>query len=123
MTDPNQHENGDYTCAFQAGVACSMRPALRGSMMTAMLTACVLATPAAQEPAAGKATPTHVSPRNASYSIDADLDPSKRTLTGREVITWRNISPVATDDLRLHLYYNAWRNTQSTFLRETLLGG
>src|SRR5262249_3742147 len=92
-----------------------MRPALRGSILIATLLAGALTRLAAQ-------TPAPVSPRNASYSIDADLDTTKRTLTGREVITWRNISPVATDDIRLHLYYNAWRNSQSTFLRETLLG-
>lgn len=98
-----------------------MRPALRGSLLVATLAFGVMATLAAQP--AGNAAPTRVSPRNASYSIDADLDTVKRTLTGREVITWRNIQPVATDDIRLHLYYNAWRNTQSTFLRETRLGG
>jgi hypothetical protein len=71
----------------------------------------------------GKATPTAVSPRNANYSIDAELDTGRRTLTGREVITWRNITPASTDEIRLHLYYNAWRNTQSTWLRERQLAG
>src|SRR3712207_3434354 len=59
-----------------------------------------------------------VSPRNANYSIDARLDPSSRTITGREVLTWRNISAIATAELQFHLYYNAWRNSQSTWLRE-----
>ncbi len=57
------------------------------------------------------------SPRNANYSIDVTLDHAARTLTGREVLTWRNISPVTTSELRFHLYYNAWRNTRSTWMR------
>ena len=62
------------------------------------------------------------SPRNASYSIDVTLDHAARTLTGREVLTWRNISPLTTSELRFHLYYNAWRNTRSTWMRERILG-
>lgn len=64
-----------------------------------------------------------VSPRNASYSIDAELDPARHTITGREVITWRNITANPTRDIQLHLYWNAWRNTRSTFLREDRGGG
>ena len=54
------------------------------------------------------------SPRNANYSIDVRLDPDRRTLTGRETVTWRNISNITTQELQFHLYYNAWKNTQST---------
>jgi hypothetical protein len=63
------------------------------------------------------------SPGNASYSIDAALDPPERRLDGREVITWRNVSARPTDELRLHLYWNAWRNTRSTWMRETAFAG
>ena len=62
------------------------------------------------------------SPRNANYSIDVRLDPDTRTLTGRAVLTWRNITAVAAPDLRFHLYYNAWRNSRSTWMRERELG-
>ena len=62
------------------------------------------------------------SPRNANYSIDVRLDTGRRTLTGREVLTWRNISNSTTTELQFHLYYNAWKNTQSTWMRERLLG-
>ena len=62
------------------------------------------------------------SPRNASYSIDVTLDHAARTLTGRQVLAWRNISPLTTSELRFHLYYNAWRNTRSTWMRERILG-
>ena len=62
------------------------------------------------------------SPRNANYSIDVRLDLEHRTLTGREVLTWRNISNITTTELQFHLYYNAWKNTRSTWMRERLLG-
>jgi Peptidase family M1 domain len=62
------------------------------------------------------------SPRNASYSIDADLDPASRTLTGREVLTWRNITSQPTNELRFHLYWNAWQNRRSSWMRERVRG-
>jgi hypothetical protein len=62
------------------------------------------------------------SPRNANYSIDVRLDAERRALTGREVLTWRNISSVSTAELQFHLYYNAWKNTQSTWMQESRLG-
>lgn len=61
------------------------------------------------------------SPRNASYSIEVRLDHGSRTLTGREVVTWRNITNNATSELPFHLYYNAWKNTRSSWLRERTL--
>jgi len=79
--------------------------------------------PATTLPASTPAVPAAaaLSPRNANYSIDADLDPSRHQLRGREVITWRNITRAPTREVRLHLYYNAWRNTRSTWLRERAL--
>jgi hypothetical protein len=61
-----------------------------------------------------------LSPRNASYWIQASLDPERRVLAGKETITWRNTSGAATSELRFHLYFNAWRNTRSTWLREAM---
>jgi hypothetical protein len=75
------------------------------------------APPARQAPARTVAGAIR-SARNASYSIDARLDPRRHTITGREVLTWRNITAAATAELRFHLYYNAWRNTRSSWLRE-----
>ena len=55
--------------------------------------------------AASQPSPTAaLSPRNANYSIDVELDAAQRTLTGRQVLTWRNISPVAAGELQFHLY-------------------
>ena len=63
------------------------------------------------------------SPRNASYTITARLDPASRTLTGEQLLTWRNTSSIPATSLRFHLYYNAWRNTRSTWMREAALMG
>lgn len=67
--------------------------------------------------------PGALSPRNASYSIDARLDVGGRGLIGSEVVTWRNISAYPTSKLCFHLYYNAWKNDQSTWMREAGLRG
>jgi Peptidase family M1 domain len=50
--------------------------------------------------------------------MTARLDSASRTITGDEILTWRNISSNPTSTLRFHLYYNAWRNTASTWMRE-----
>ena len=79
--------------------------------------------PAAQPPAAAALATAARSPRNANYAITARLDPRSRTLTGDEILTWRNSSRTAATTLRFHLYYNAWRNTSSTWMQERRLAG
>jgi len=76
----------------------------------------------AGEQQAGPA-PANVSPRNANYDIDVTLDPVARTLTGSETITWRNTGPIEAYSIRLHLYWNAFRNTNSTFVKQRQLAG
>ncbi|HEX9733947.1 MAG TPA: M1 family metallopeptidase [Thermoanaerobaculia bacterium] len=75
----------------------------------------------AQPPPPAASTP--LSPRNANYSIDARLEPATRLLTGRQVLSWRNLRETPTGELRFHLYWNAFRNDQSTWLREDRLRG
>jgi aminopeptidase N len=58
------------------------------------------------------------SPRNANYDIDVRLDHAARTLSGRETIRWRNTSAAPTSELQFHLYWNAWRDAESSWLRE-----
>jgi hypothetical protein len=81
----------------------------------------------AQSVAPGVSSPPRVASASmshtSSYSIDVELDVARHTLVGREVITWRNASPRPTQEIQLHLYWNAWRNPQSTFLREERLAG
>ncbi len=64
------------------------------------------------------ATEVALSPRNASYEIDVHLDPEARLLHGRQTVTWRNVRDAATRELWFHLYWNAWRNDQSSWMRE-----
>jgi hypothetical protein len=78
-------------------------------------------TPRAQ--AFDQPAPGAPSPRNASYSIDVRLDHVSRTLVGRETIRWRNISATTATELQFHLYWNAWRNAESTWMRERRMGG
>jgi hypothetical protein len=63
------------------------------------------------------------SPRNANYTIAAALTPRLRIITGEQTLDWRNISPVPASSLQFHLYYNAWRNARSSWMRERGLGG
>jgi hypothetical protein len=76
----------------------------------------------AQPPGLARQTPEARSPRNASYVLDATLDPAARTITGAGTLTWRNVSGVDATELRFHLYWNAWRNADSSWMREQWLG-
>jgi hypothetical protein len=65
--------------------------------------------------------PDAPSPRNANYDISVQLDPGRKELKGRETIRWRNISGATTSELQFHLYWNAWRDENSTWRREDRL--
>jgi hypothetical protein len=88
-----------------------------------LLTAVAAATTVAAQPAVTGTIVPPLSPRNANYTIDARLDPVSRTITGSEVIVWRNITKQTVADLEFHLYWNAWRDARSTFMRERALAG
>ncbi len=62
-----------------------------------------------------------LSPRNANYTMQVKLNPETKILEGTQTIRWRNISQVPANDLWFHLYYNAWRNSESTWLQEEKL--
>ncbi len=94
-------------------------PRMRRALATVLLFA--LAPAASAQPGRTGAFATPLSPRNASYTITARLDPATRTITGSETITWRNITARAATELQFHLYWNAWKNTRSTFMRERAL--
>ena len=76
--------------------------------------------PAAQAPA--QVGPLGA-PKTANYDIDVTLDPATRTITGSELITWRNPGVIPAYSIRLHLYWNAFRNTNSTWLQQRHLAG
>ena len=58
-----------------------------------------------------------LSPRNANYTMDVKLDTEKKIVTGSTTLEWTNITEHAAPDLRFHLYYNAWRNSESSFFK------
>jgi hypothetical protein len=60
-----------------------------------------------------------LTPPIASYEIACRLEPEKRTVEGTEVLTWTNRTSRAAQTLQFHLYLNAFRNTLSTFWRES----
>ena len=59
-----------------------------------------------------------LSDRVVSYSIDAELDPVKHTLRGKQQLTWRNRSAQPVCSVYVHLYLNAFEGPGSTFMTE-----
>ncbi len=60
-----------------------------------------------------------LSERRVSYAIEAQLDPVTRTVTGSQRMTWRNPDEVPVDELQFHLYLNAFKGPNTTFMRES----
>ena len=63
-----------------------------------------------------------LSPRNANYRIEAELDVESRTISANQIIQWRNTGEQPTRELWFHLYWNAWRDNRSSWLAEAKLG-
>ncbi|MCC7043752.1 MAG: M1 family metallopeptidase [Acidobacteria bacterium] len=61
--------------------------------------------------------------RNANYTLSARLDPQARTITGVGRLEWRNRTAHPASELRFHLYWNAWRDNHSTWMRGVALAG
>jgi hypothetical protein len=53
------------------------------------------------------------------YDIQVALEPDRRLFTGHEVLRWTNPSDRPVSTLKFHLYWNAFRNSSSTFSRES----
>ncbi len=72
----------------------------------------------------GRARPTRRRrPRSANYTISATLDPINRLIIGRGRLVWRNTSNEPATELRFHMYWNAWRDDRSSWMREARLDG
>jgi peptidase M1-like protein len=80
---------------------------LRAIFVVAIVLACTI-----------PATAQALSARNANYTIDVRLDTRARKLAARETLVWTNMTAVPTSELQFHLYFNAWRNADSTWMRE-----
>ncbi len=68
---------------------------------------------------AGIAQNTALSNRIANYDISVKLDATTHTLTGKETLLWTNTSPDNITELQFHLYLNAFKNRNSTFMKES----
>ncbi len=86
-------------------------------MSPAKARSCALALGAAM--AAARISADSFPPPVASYQITCRLDAEKKVVEGTEVLTWKNTTSRATATLRFHLYLNAFRNSLSTFWRES----
>ncbi len=63
--------------------------------------------------------PQPLSDRIASYDMNVKLDPVKKLVTGDETLYWKNSSNDKINNLEFHLYLNAFKNTNSTFIKES----
>ncbi|HPR87174.1 MAG TPA: M1 family metallopeptidase, partial [bacterium] len=63
------------------------------------------------------------SPRIANYDIAVRLDIRTHRLHGREILRWRNTAAMPLSELQFHLYLNGFRNSHSTYMRESGKGG
>jgi len=64
-----------------------------------------------------------LSPRIANYTMHISLDEEQKMLAGQTTLNWKNPSLIDTvRTLQFHLYYNAFRNTESTFNKERAEG-
>ena len=59
-----------------------------------------------------------LSPRITNYTMDIRLDPNNKTLDCHTELLWRNPSDQPVDHVLMHIYYNAFRNSESTFMKE-----
>jgi hypothetical protein len=71
----------------------------------------------------GRSIGPPLSDRTASYELEARYDPAKRHVTGTARLTWVNRSDIPQGTLWFHAYWNAFKNSESTFAREQRLGG
>ena len=60
-----------------------------------------------------------VSPRIANYNMQVELDVDQKRLSGQTKLKWHNPSAGSVSELQFHLYYNAFKNSESTFFKES----
>lgn len=50
------------------------------------------------------------------YRMEASLDVKDRRIVGSQTISWTNTTSRPTDRLQFHLYFNAWKSPETSFL-------
>ncbi len=53
------------------------------------------------------------------YNMDVSLNTETKIIDGVLELTWRNISKDTIEELQFHTYLNAFKNTKSTFMKES----
>ncbi len=71
------------------------------------------------ETAGGQTYKSHLEHPIVNYKMSARLDPAQKMLTGQYTLTWWNHTGDAIPDLYFHLYWNAFKNRDSTFMQES----
>jgi hypothetical protein len=69
-------------------------------------------------PAAGQTYKSQIEHPIVRYKMSARLDPAAKTVKGHYTLTWWNHTEDSIPDLYFHLYWNAFKNNDSTYLRE-----
>lgn len=88
------------------------RPMMQLILLTGMVV--VFASHAQQPPTLFE---TPLSPRIANYNIDVRLDSENNLLNAQQVLIWHNQTANTISELQFHLYMNAFRNSESTFMQ------
>jgi len=57
--------------------------------------------------------------RIANYDITANYNASEKTIDGKMTLHWTNVSSDTIKELQFHLYLNAFKNSSSTFMKES----
>ncbi|NPA37392.1 MAG: M1 family metallopeptidase [Chlorobi bacterium] len=60
-----------------------------------------------------------LSPRYTNYKIKAKLNPETKIVNGEMWLTWKNPSTDTVATMQFHMYLNAFKNTESTFYKES----
>src|SRR5512135_3730863 len=89
-------------------------PILRAGLIAA---AALVLLPALSWPGQTSAAPGAGSP-GLRYEIWVVLDAAEKVLVGKEEIVWTNPTTDTVPDMLLHLYWNAFKNEASAYLRE-----
>ena len=64
---------------------------------------------------------SHIENPIVRYQMSARLDPAAKTIKGHYTLVWRNHTDESIPDLYFHLYLNAFKNVDSTFMREGIV--
>ena len=59
-----------------------------------------------------------MSPRLTGYDMDVELHPDTKTVSGSMEAFWVNNSDKSVNEVRMHMYLNAFRSNRSTFYSE-----